>query len=335
VLTSSITTVSEPPRHFNLAPPINALVVGLIMRQARVEMEPVQVLKFDLFTDCVEFGPAIDELKLAVGMYRLDDSTQQREGRISFYRQQDGQLVLEKSVGLLGGVLDMKWLDGEALIIAASDGLLQVDSRGILWHFQSAEMLLCLDITPNLAVTSSSQGRLGVFDIKAQAMIQEWKAHDLETWSVAFNATSPDLVYSGADDGLIRAWDRRSTSSPVLTNRHHQAGVCSVISSGEYLFSGSYDMRLCKFDLRAPCTALAECAFASGVWRLKLCDRSLLAACMHDGFNVVDVASDGFQAYRLGSSDSLAYGCSWSPNGHHAAGASFYDATVQIWSIDA
>lgn len=94
-----------------------------------------------------------------------------------------------------------------------------------------------------------------------------------------------------------------------------------------------------------PCTAQLHCD--GGVWRLKWHpSRSelLLAACMHAGFRVLKVLSDGpleviaeYTAHGMGA--SLAYGADWTHSeasahgGLIAATASFYDKMLHTWEF--
>ena len=46
-------------------------------------------------------------------------------------------------------------------------------------------------------------------------------AHEHEAWITAFDCTHPAIVWSGADDCLLRGWDLRTDcSSPLFSKRH-------------------------------------------------------------------------------------------------------------------
>ena len=69
-----------------------------------------------------------------------------------------------------------------------------------------------------------------------------------QAWIAAFDRHQPELVYTGADDSLLKGWDlRNDMTRPIFTVRdQHEAGVCALQSHPQderYLASGSYDSR--------------------------------------------------------------------------------------------
>ena len=125
--------------------------------------------------------------------------------------------------------------------------------------------------------TSLSNGKLAraVFTPSAVDVLEEWQAHELETWIVSFDTFSSDIVYSGADDCKLKAWDlRASTEYPIFQNNSHEAGV-TVVSPHptiqHLLATGSYDEKVRIFDSRAMRHPLTEfaCGYGGGVWRLR------------------------------------------------------------------
>ena len=83
-----------------------------------------------------------------------------------------------------------------------------------------------------------------------------------------------------------------------MVNRH-SAGVCSIHShpSREFtLATGSYDENLFIWDTRKMKLPVSEFHVGGGVWRLKWHPQDhnlLLAADMHDGFHILNVAESG------------------------------------------
>ena len=178
-----------------------------------------------------------------------------------------------------------------------------------------------------------------------------------EVWIAAFDPYSPEVLLSGADDGLLKAWDLRAPSAagPVWVNRQHGAGVCSIqfdVQSQYRFATGSYDHGVRVWDLRNPRKAAVRgpCECDGGVWRLKwgtgAGNKDLLAtACMRGGFRVL--AGDPDNAARLRACDTpmrgaqaadpeapweeLAYGIDWLSD-TALLGGSFYDA--HLWWYD-
>lgn len=86
----------------------------------------------DLNADCCEFCPVenLEEI-LAVGTYQLEESSQNRIGKLYVYSDQDEELLDGGSLSL-PGIFDMKWLPVEtgrnkaSLGVAAADGSLRM-----------------------------------------------------------------------------------------------------------------------------------------------------------------------------------------------------------------
>jgi diphthamide biosynthesis protein 7 len=217
------------------------------------------------------------------------------------------------------------------------------------------------------AVLSLSSGHLSIIRARPETfqVTDTWHAHSLETWTAAFNLTQPELIYSGADDALLKAWDLRvSTDYPVFQNNIHRAGVTVVTphpSQAHLLATGSYDEAVRLFDTRAMRQPFAEHNTFGGVWRVRWHPRApslLVTASMRNGFHVLkahigmegdmkawgaldSVASDGSilglaQHLHASEEESLAYGCDWSRldcgTGRLAASCSFYDRRLTLWT---
>lgn len=157
-------------------------------------------------------------------------------------------------------------------------------------------------------VVSKSDGSLSTLTLRSTDGLVETltisNAHSYEAWIAAYNYHSPTLIYSGGDDMLFKGWDTRSSNSsnsPIFSNTAHEAGVTSIQSnphSPHILATGSYDEHVRIWDTRYIGCGRRQGLLTEfhvgggGVWRLKWHPTSssrLLAACMHDGFRVLDV----------------------------------------------
>jgi diphthamide biosynthesis protein 7 len=151
--------------------------------------------------------------------------------------------------------------------------------------------------------------------------LHRWQAHALcgepiEVWITAFSRSNPQMIYSGADDGVFKLWDIRllrnddggeaglagaAPQRAALTSKDHGAGVCSLQCHPfreHVLATGSYDEIVRVWDERALGRGpVAQCSVGGGVWRLKwhpARERGdwLLAACMRGQARLLRLTCD-------------------------------------------
>jgi WD40 repeat protein len=189
----------------------------------------------------------------------------------------------------------MKWISQERLIVATNQrhpALFDPTSKAV--HFPNAagysncEALLCVDISNDFIVACGSLGNVHICDPETLEVRAEFKAHEV--------AIDGNVVYTGADDVLFKQWDLRvDPKMPFRVSKAHGAGVCSIAINHcrkHIMATGSYDKVLRLWDTRNPSHPYNDHFRAeSGVWRLKWSPTDpmhLLAACMHDGYYVLD-----------------------------------------------
>ena len=169
-----------------------------------------------------------------------------------------------------------------------------------------------------LAVVGADGGLriVSVTETGALRVTQETDAaHDLEAWAVAFasrdafHGSGRDVVFSGADDAKLKAWDvRLGLDAPVMRfadSRTHGAGVTCVAPSPHdphALATGSYDDVVRLWDARAARKplAVASARLGGGSWRARWhpTARRLAVAAMDGGAVVLDW--DGEERVRAG-----------------------------------
>jgi diphthamide biosynthesis protein 7 len=185
-------------------------------------------------------------------------------------------------------------------------------------------------------------------------------------WTVAFDPTDPSVLYSGADDGLLKVWDLRSGEAAAVV-RGHGAGVTSLCrpvagGGGGPLLTGCYDGGLRGWDLRAlRAGPLWRVDLGGGLWRLKHRPGRLAAATMHAGVHLLAwghgegglapartepaAAVIGAEAapeaagfldaprvlVRYSGHGSMAYGVDWCHHGRAVVSCSFYDRSLHLW----
>jgi diphthamide biosynthesis protein 7 len=213
------------------------------------------------------------------------------------------------------------------------------------------------DADPAIAA-SQSDGTLQVWRLAQGSArlrrVASWRAHaypggaPAEAWITAFDAFSPHVLLSGADDARLLAWDLRADPSgegPAqrAPRAEHGAGVTAAQSHPHLphaLATGSYDGVVRLWDARrlgsGPVARWRPALGAEGgVWRLKWHPAAekrgwLLAACMRGGAHVLCVGRAGAGTHDPGTGkegvrvraaasytkhESMAYGADWVRSG--------------------
>lgn len=314
----------------------------------------------DYSADCVEFCPLQDQQDLlALGTYQLTHdndkaSTRRRKGRLYTYRvnSETGGLTQQATVDT-AAILDIKWShDAGVLGVVDSVAGLSLYTPGLerVQHIQVTEddATLCLSLDwasrggkGNHLATSHSDGQLSLLRPAANgelSVTDQWLAHDLEAWIVACDYTDPNMLYSGADDCTLKAWDLRMQGSPAWVNkRQYMMGVTAIQSSPlreHVLATGSYDEHIHLWDTRMPRQPTAEYHTpGGGIWRLKWHPSQpnrLLSASMHAGAFIFDTDHNTLLRSFL-DHQSMTYGADWSFCSDLVASCSFYDHILHIW----
>ena len=332
-------------------------------------------------TDCppdsIEWCPVRADL-FACGTYHYNPENGTRQGSIYLLRYD----ASTKTIGIVqhqptDGILDLKWIpdgSGQALLstVSAVGQLslysLEDFSKPIVCENVTNDQTIALSHswlhrTNNYAVISDQQGHLSICELDASQGLrfsQSWPAHEYECWTCAWDQADSNIVYSGADDTLMKLWDIRDCQQPVHVNRKHTMGVCSIVSSEETpneFLTGSFDEYLRQWDKRQLNAPLNEVKLGGGVWKIRPFGTNkdrLLCACMQNGFVIVDLKTSTVQCHYQ-QHGSLAYGCDWqgvdsvhrlsdmmdgcmneetaeTPSANVIASCSFYDKTVHIWT---
>ncbi|CAD5206673.1 unnamed protein product [Bursaphelenchus okinawaensis] len=106
-------------------------------------------------------------------------------------------------------------------------------------------------------VAGSTDRYMYIYDRESQRCVLSVNAHDDDVNAVSFVDQSSHLILTGADDGLIKVWDRRTIGSsnraePVGIMAGHYDGVTYLDSrdDGRYFLSNSKDQSIKLWDLR-------------------------------------------------------------------------------------
>lgn len=333
--------------------------------------------------DCVEFCPD-GSSDYIVANYQLDEETKTKSGKIiSLSGEHEVKQVIDT-----GAVFDLKWSRRRE-----NHQLAVVDASGWIRTYQMREkqlvetgsvqipgqMLIALDWQNTeshhrIAVTASD-GTMHLVQVDSTGALGEvtsFQAHDLEVWSCAWqeqltssSTALRDLLWTGADDSKLKAWDVRSPLQPVMTSNEHSAGVCTIVpfsstsmiqrqqgqEDGSWLLAtGSYDEKFRLFDLRflseslqeipvirRPLQSIYDSRRSGGVWRIRsnpMDSSELLLCCMHGGFEIVTCRDNKLetQHHITEPHSSLAYGGDWQWGQRRVGLCSFYDRQCSVWS---
>ncbi|XP_058679180.1 DDB1- and CUL4-associated factor 11 [Ammospiza caudacuta] len=116
----------------------------------------------------------------------------------------------------------------------------------------------------------ANDGCVYVYDRQAQRRVERVPAHEDDVNAVALADASGQLLLSGGDDAVGRAWDRRCLAEgPALTLAGHRDGLTFIHARGDgrYVVSNSKDQSAKLWDLRRPSGPAALAAARRAVAR--------------------------------------------------------------------
>jgi diphthamide biosynthesis protein 7 len=337
----------------------------------------------NFITDCppdsIEWCPIRQDI-FACGTYLYNPENVTREGSIYLFQYNS----LTKTIDIIqhqttNGILDLKWIQcsNDLTFLSTISALGQLSLYSLN---DFTKPIICEDVTNdqtialshswlnainNYVVISDQQGYLTICELdntNGLRFSQSWLAHEYECWTCTWDKHDSNIIYSGADDTLLKIWDIRDCKQAIHINRKHTMGICSIVSNenNQYeLLTGSFDEYLRQWDKRQMNNPLKEIKLGGGVWKIKphpLNHDLLLCACMQNGFVIVDLKTLTILC-NYKQHGSLAYGCDWQSNDSInrltelmddcmneettsdnkilseslIASCSFYDKTVHVW----
>ncbi|XP_065188636.1 DDB1- and CUL4-associated factor 11-like [Sycon ciliatum] len=104
-------------------------------------------------------------------------------------------------------------------------------------------------------------GQVYMYDRMRGARTLAFQAHDDDVNTTCFGDASSHILFSGSDDCVVKAWDRRTLSAgnpeAVATFHGHSDGLTCVSPRGDgrYLISNSKDHSMKLWDVRKPAAA--------------------------------------------------------------------------------
>jgi diphthamide biosynthesis protein 7 len=160
--------------------------------------------------DSVEFNDDV----FAVGTYQLeerdeDSSKTRRKGRIYLFQFNSQNFTLDELQRIeTEAILDQKWYKKNTLITATSLGKIQfynysekslTNTSEVLLSEGDENLALSIDIDEKneRVAASDSQGKISLIDVVTKELVSQWKAHEFEAWTCAFDRFNENIIYSG------------------------------------------------------------------------------------------------------------------------------------------
>jgi WD repeat-containing protein 23 len=106
-------------------------------------------------------------------------------------------------------------------------------------------------------VAGSTDQHLYIYNRECCTCVLSLKVHDDDVNAVCFGDEGSHILLSGADDGLVKVWDRRTMGEfgkahPVGVFAGHRDGITFIDSRGDdrYFLSNSKDQTIKLWDIR-------------------------------------------------------------------------------------
>ena len=263
-----------------------------------------------------------------------------QEGSVRLEQVLNAEAIFDVAWNQSGRVLAQVDVTGQLILYSFDSRLDQTESMDLK---RDSALFVDWDNQDQNVILGHSQGSLSLVDCIENRVTRQFEAHDFEVWVSVFDKSEANLVYSGSDDTLFKAWDLRQDSScPVFEYKGFDAGVCSIQCHplDPYLIAcGSYDESLRILDKRRVSEEIALIELGGGVWRCEwqknpVTDR-LACACMHNGMKILEFKRKSSLEVICDYTqhESLAYGIDWCPGEDILASCSFYDKSLKLWTF--
>ena len=98
--------------------------------------------------------------------------------------------------------------------------------------------------------TASWDSNIKLWDVETKKCVRSLQDHESGVWTCKYHTENPNIVCSGSEDGSLRVWDARATTSKYFGGHDDSIRACSWSpNGGEYLASGSADSTVNCFEI--------------------------------------------------------------------------------------
>lgn len=278
--------------------------------------------------------------KLVVSTYELESRL--RKGSLWFLDDNHNKV---KNLPLSGGVFRFDlFSDGVTLVAALTNGCIStVNLESLSANDLSVSidsMLLSVCISEERLLSSDNRGNVHVIDLPSEKVVSfpaawlKYTNEPCEVWCTAWH-NDGRYIFSGGEDALLKLWDVRCGCESVGCNSSHESGVTFVKKEDEFhLLTGSYDENIRRFDYRYFDKPLCQKMLDGGVWSIEeIGESKLLAACMYNGWVLLDKNTFSIMERKTDSGDFILYGATECGDPSLIASCTFKNYTVHFDKI--
>ena len=100
--------------------------------------------------------------------------------------------------------------------------------------------------------TASWDSNIKLWDVETEKCVRSLVDHESGVWTCKYHTENPNIVCSGSEDGSLRVWDARATTSKYFGGHDDSIRACAWSpNGGDYLVSGSADSTVSCFEIIA------------------------------------------------------------------------------------
>lgn len=120
--------------------------------------------------------------------------------------------------------------------------------------------------------TACDNGLITMIDSNSEKCVIDYTIHDYSVWCCLIDPQSPNIVYSGADDAKLCAFDTLANET-IFDKKvgQYDSGICHIINNpidANQIIVGSFDEYIRIYDKRHMDKSVFTKKLDGGVWRM-------------------------------------------------------------------